>query len=390
MMRLIPLLSVLALLPPALVGLPPAARGAGPDTAVPGGAISLVAYGTAGHPPCTGQDDAAAFTAAIAAASARGGGTVAVPDGSCLVSAPINLPAKVRLVGLGPASQIAPAAPMAAVILVTGGQSSVENVTLQQSGTLAATGVTIAKGDQNPLPVDLVQLTVIGFPRAMRLVSGDAVRVFGGFYLNNGVAFAYEPASSATVNDTIAGGTLVQGGRGVDLPANISGTIYPHVEGLLISDLQVIQGIDDGFCLRMGAGVHIVWRGGMCAEARRGGYGFRLEASRDTIRSVEIADVFIGANPGAAGTLGGVSITAAATGVKLHDLHFSSWRATPIAIDPGQGTALVSIARVSFDGTKAAHDISAAHAAVTVLQPQYDVPSGVLQGPGGTVISWPP
>ena len=358
------------------------------------GALSLLAYGTN---PCTGADDHPAFTAAIAAAAAAGGGTVVLPAATCLTSATITVPENVRLVGQGKRSQITPTASMPAVIQITGGLSSVETLALQANGTLAPVGILVAKSDSDVLQTDLIRLSTFGFGKAVKLVSGHTVTITGGFFLNNAVAFSYEPGTSPITNMVITGGTLVQGGSGIDLPANITGTIYPHVEGLLVSDLQVVQGVDNAFCLRMAAGVHVVWRGGLCAEARTGGYGFRLTGTPDPIRSVDIGDVFIGTNPAVKGALAGISIAGPATAVKIHDVHLSSWRATPIAIDGGSGTtmpgstgtAVVSIARPSFDNTTAAQDITVAHAAVTVTQPQYDIPTGLGRGAGATVASWP-
>lgn len=354
------------------------------------GTIALNTFAAGGRLPCTGLDDTAALGLALATAVAQGGGTVELPAGSCQTAMMIALPAKVRLVGQGARTQITPTASMAAVVQVTGGQSSIENLALQQSGTFAAAGVQIAKGDGNVLPVELHQITVIGFPKGVRYVSGDTVRVFGGFFLNNGVAFSFEPVTFSTVNHTIAGGTLVQGGSGIDLPANLTGSTYPHVEGLLVSDMQLFQGVDNGFCLRVAAGVHIVWRGGICGEARTGGYGFRFIKTVDAIRSVDIGDVFIGANPNAAGTLNGISVAAPVSAMKLHGLHFSSWKGTPIAIDTTSSIpTVVDLSQVSFDGTLAANDITVARATIRIVQPQYDVSVGIAVGTAGAMTSWP-
>jgi hypothetical protein len=354
------------------------------------GAVALLS-GNQGSRPCTGSNDYPAFAAAINAAAGAGGGTVMIPASTCHTAATIVLPAHVRLVGQGPRSMIVPMANMDSVVQITGGLSSIENLLLQQFGSLASAGVQIAKPSADVLPVDLTQLTVLGFPKAIQAVSGDTIRIHGGFYLNNGIAFSYEPTKATMSNHTIDGGTLVQGGSGINLPINsTAGTgVYPHTEGLLVSDLQVVQGVNSSYCMNISAGVHIKWAGGMCTEVRTGGNGFIINMGVDSIRSVDIGDVFVGVNTGAGGSLNGISVTGGATSVKLHQIHFSGWAGTPIKIAGGSGIAQVDIAMIDFDNTTATNDVTVANATVRIVQGIYDVSTGVSTGPGGSVTSWP-
>ena len=191
--------------------------------------------------PSSQTDNAAAINAALQHLAP--GETLTLPPGTYGIASPVQLDGR-NLAGTG--VTLVPLAPMATMIAITGGFSTVSGLTLLNTGGLSATGIAVTKSADN-LPVSIEGNTVQGFARAIAL-QGDDFSVYGNSLAENSTGIYL---GSYTLNGRITGNHIA-GGVGIDLEG---GDQQP--EGVDISGNVISTGNSAAVLIRSGLAIQV-------------------------------------------------------------------------------------------------------------------------------------
>lgn len=221
--------------------------------------VSVKSYGAV----CNGiTDDTSAVQAAINRAIALGGGTVFIPQGTCLITSPLTVSSlSVTILGVGLSSIIKNSNTSAAALAITTvGTVALRNVTISSSSAASSSAVTLAVG--GTLIADGASIT--GYAASITAVSGTSV------YINNST-LTCALISNAT-RTTIIGSSVADG--------STSGiTISGASPSLFITDTNVSGAT---YAIDLGATASM-YAYGVTNNGGSGVTGFRAAATSGTV-----------------------------------------------------------------------------------------------------------
>jgi len=212
-----------------------------------GGAVA----GTLLAPVPCGGDDYPALSALVTTAAVAGA-TVQLQPGTYSLNTGLVLGNNVYLTGAGEsATFLKPGAAVASLVTMSGSNSGLANLTLQNLSARATNGLTINKA-VNDLPLNVSHVQFILLPLGVQVLAGDNIRISDSFFNTNATNISLQCSGDNILNAWIERNFML-GGNGIDLPVPV--TAGKHVEGLNVTENIVLPAMTGTFGMRVTAGL---------------------------------------------------------------------------------------------------------------------------------------
>lgn len=322
-----------------------------------------------------GADDNAKFTAAIAAAAALGNGaTLFVPRGTYSITQK-TVPANVRI-ALDKGAVIQPSGATASLFNFTGGLSGISGGLLVNTGSLATDGIIVAK-PANDLSCVIHDVYMSQFTRAVRLTSGDCLKVTDCTGVSNGTFVRFDDDGR---NSTISGNYAI-GGNGVSLQKVTQGA-----EGVYIQNNGFLPA-SGTFCVQLLCGLEISILGNIFDQVTTGP-AIIVDGQTNAIHSIKIESNWIGRQAAAANADYGLYVVGNVRDVKSFNNTYVGWQEAGVyfnGLAPGTLLYCKSIDDTFYDADPCLRDIQLENAEnTTVRGATFSGTISIVEGSGVT------